>query len=66
VLSLTTPLIYFGIRPLSLGRLKNSDWIVAIVDDSLVRGTTSKQIVKMLKEAGATEVHMRSFYIYFF
>ena len=32
---------------------------VAIIDDSLVRGTTSKQIVKILKEAGALEVHMR-------
>ena len=32
---------------------------IAIIDDSLVRGTTSKQIVKILKEAGAKEVHMR-------
>lgn len=31
---------------------------VVVIDDSIVRGTTSKRIIRILKEAGAKEVHM--------
>lgn len=35
------------------------DKVVVMIDDSIVRGTTMKQIVSMVKEAGAKEVHVR-------
>jgi amidophosphoribosyltransferase len=35
------------------------DRVVVIVDDSIVRGTTSKQLVQLVKQAGPREVHFR-------
>jgi len=32
---------------------------IVVIDDSIVRGTTAKRIIRILKEAGASEVHMR-------
>lgn len=32
---------------------------VVVIDDSLVRGTTSKKIINLIRQAGAKEVHMR-------
>jgi amidophosphoribosyltransferase len=50
----------FGVR-LKLNPIKDliNGRRVILVDDSIVRGTTSKKIVQMVREAGAKEVHMR-------
>ncbi len=49
-----------GVR-MKLSAIKSviKDKSLVLIDDSIVRGTTSKHIVKLLKEAGAREVHMR-------
>lgn len=50
----------FGVR-LKLNPVKDliNGRRVVLVDDSIIRGTTSKKIVQMVREAGATEVHLR-------
>jgi amidophosphoribosyltransferase len=50
----------FGVR-LKLNPIKDliAGRRIVLVDDSIVRGTTSKKIVQMVREAGAREVHMR-------
>jgi amidophosphoribosyltransferase len=51
---------HFGVK-LKLNALKDvlRDKRVVVVDDSIVRGTTSRKIVKMIRAAGAAEVHLR-------
>ena len=54
-----------SIRELSVKLKHNANRIlvagkrVVLIDDSIVRGTTSIKIVRMMRDAGATEVHMR-------
>lgn len=57
----TQQLRELGVR-LKLNALSDvvADKRIVMVDDSVVRGTTSKQIVQLLRDAGATEVHVRS------
>ena len=49
-----------GAMKLKLNPIINEvkDKRIALIDDSLVRGTTSKKIIKLLREAGAKEVHL--------
>lgn len=51
---------HFGVK-LKLNPVKSmiAGKRIAVIDDSIVRGTTSRKIVKMLRDAGAKEVHLR-------
>ncbi len=51
---------HFGVKlKLSAVRSALKGKRVVVIDDSIVRGTTSRKIVKMIRAAGATEVHLR-------
>ncbi len=55
-----SPIRHFGVK-IKLNAVKEliKGKRVIVIDDSIVRGTTSRKIVKMEREAGATEVHVR-------
>src|SRR5207249_10392809 len=50
----------FGVR-IKLNPVRNliEGKRIVLIDDSIVRGTTSKKIVRMVREAGAKEIHVR-------